>query len=226
MIIKEMSSSERPRERLIKQGSEALTNAELLAILLGTGTKNKTAINLAEEILALNPEEGIVHLEKMTTEELSALNGIGQAKSTYLLAAVELGKRIATAPRKQKEKILSPTEVVNLFMERMRYLSKEYFNVLLLDAKGRIITERNITIGDLTSSIVHPREVFRDAIKKSAAAVVFVHNHPSGDPEPSREDIETTKSLCAAGEILGISVLDHIIIGDGDFTSLMTRGII
>ncbi|MEA4922589.1 MAG: DNA repair protein RadC [Eubacteriaceae bacterium] len=225
MIMRDMPASERPREKMANCGSEALSNGELLAILIRTGTKEKTAVRLADDLLAMD-RDGIIYLAECSLEELSAVKGIGPAKACQIKAAVELGRRIATVPRREREKVASTEDVVSIYMEKMRYYKKEFFNTLLLSAKGEIISEENIAIGDLCSSIVHPRESFTSAVKKSAAAVIFIHNHPSGDPAPSSEDVEVTKRLCEAGEILGIRVLDHIIIGDGRYTSFKAKGLI
>lgn len=225
MIIREMPQNERPREKMLGLGSQALSNGELLAILLRTGTKEKTAIMLAEELLSMD-SEGILYLEECSIEELIKIKGMGISKACQICAAVELGKRIATIPRREKQRVGSTEDVVEIFMEKMRYYKKEFFNVLLINAKGEIISEENIAIGDLSSSIVHPRESFARAVKRSAAAVIFIHNHPSGDPTPSREDINVTERLCEAGEILGIRVLDHIIIGDGRYSSFKAKGLI
>ena len=225
MIIREMPESERPREKLRMNGAKSLTNAELLAVLLASGTKEKTAMDLAEEILSMSPE-GIVYLTECAFEELAGISGMGLAKTSQLLAAVELGSRIATTPRRKRDRVSSPEDIANIFMEKMRYYRKEYFNVVLFNAKGDIIAEENITVGDLSSSIVHPRESFSSAVRRGAAAVAFVHNHPSGDPSPSEEDVLVTKRLAQAGSILGIRVLDHVIIGDGRYSSLREKGLI
>lgn len=224
MNIKGLPKEERPREKLLFQGKEALSTAELLAILLRSGTKDQSAIGLAQEILALD-KDGILFLETCSPEELAAVKGIGTAKACQLLAAVELGKRVATHPKKIKAEIANPDDIVQLFMEKMRYYKKEHFNVLLINAKGRIMEETEVSVGDLCSTLIHPREVFCQAVKRSAASVVLVHNHPSGDPEPSLQDIETTKRLVEAAGILGIHVLDHIIIGDDRYISLKSEGI-
>ncbi|MGI6737652.1 MAG: RadC family protein [Anaerovoracaceae bacterium] len=223
MRIRELPSGERPREKMQRHGSAALSSGELLAILLRTGTREKTALALAEELLAMDPG-GLRHLANCTIEELSRLHGIGPAKACQIKAAVELGRRIATMPREPHAVIRCTEDAVGLFMETMRYYPKEHFRALLLSAKGEIIAEETISIGDLSTSIVHPRESFAGAIRRSAAAVLFVHNHPSGDPQPSRDDIEVTKRLCEAGRILGIRVLDHIIIGDGRWISMKADG--
>lgn len=224
MNMKRLPSEERPREKLLFHGRESLTSAELLAILLRTGTQERSVLEMAQEILSLD-EKGILFLESCSPEELLQVKGMGKAKACQLLAAIELGKRIATHPRKQKNEIANPDDIVQLFMERMRYYKKEHFKVVLINAKGQIMEAADISIGDLCSTLIHPREVFCRAVRRSAAAVVLIHNHPSGDPRPSDEDLETTKRLAEAAAILGIKVLDHIIIGDGTYISLKNEGL-
>ena len=221
-LIKDLPFEERPREKLIQCGAGALSNSELLAILIGTGTKEMSAIMLANRVLALE-KEGKSYLAGCLPEELSEIPGMGMAKSCQIIAAIELGKRIATKPRMNKVNIKSPDEVASLFIEEMRYLKKEYFKVLLLNTKNEIIMIENISVGSLNSSVVHPREVFCTAIKKSACSLIAVHNHPSGNPAPSQADIDITKRLMEAGELLGIKVLDHLIIGDGVYISLKEK---
>jgi len=222
-MIKELPTEERPREKLVQYGAETLSNSELLAILIGSGTKEVSAIMLANRILALEEEAGISYLTNCLPEELSDIPGMGMAKSCQIIAAIELGKRIATKPKMKRINIKSPNEVASLFIEEMRYLKKEYFKVLLLNTKNEIIMIENISIGSLNSSVVHPREVFCTAIKKSACSMIAVHNHPSGNPMPSQTDIDITKRLVEAGELLGIKVLDHLIIGDGIYVSLKEK---
>lgn len=217
-MIKELPSEERPREKLIQFGADSLSNAELLAILIGSGTKKASALMLANRILAI--EEGISYLTDCQPDELTQIPGMGLAKSCQIIAAIELGKRIATKPKTKRINIKSPDEVANLFIEEMRYLKKEYFKVLLLNTKNEIIMIENVSVGCLNSSVVHPREVFCTAIKKSACSMIAVHNHPSGNPTPSQADIDITKRLVEVGELLGIQVLDHLIIGDGTYISL------
>ena len=221
-MMKELPSEERPREKLIQYGSGALSNTELLSILIRTGTREMSAIMLANRVLSLE-EEGISYLTTCLPEELSTIPGIGMAKSCQIIAAIELGKRIATKPKEKRINIKSPNEVASLFIEEMRYLKKEYFKVLLLNTKNEIIMIETISVGSLNSSVVHPREVFCTAIKKSACSMIAVHNHPSGNPTPSQTDIDITKRLVEAGELLGIKVLDHLIIGDGNFVSLKEK---
>ena len=225
MIIRELPEVERPREKLSRYGQGNLTNAELIALLLGSGSKGESAIGLAENLLALD-EDGLLYLANCSVEELSKVKGMGLAKASKVLAAIELGLRVSTTPRSEKTKIESTADVVQIFMEKMRYHKKEYFNVLLLNAKGGILAVETVAVGDLSSSIVHPREAFVSAVRRSAAAVIFIHNHPSGNPKPSPQDIEVTKRLCETGKILGIHVLDHIIIGDGDYISMKEKKII
>ena len=220
--IKNMPQSEQPREKLLNNGVGSLSNAELVAILLATGTKELTAISLAENILNYS-NDGLRFLTDTTVEELSNIRGMGLAKSAQLIAAVELGKRIALTTKVNNYRIKSPMDVSSLLMEDLRYKKKEYFNILLLNTKHELISIENISIGSLNASIVHPREVFQRAIKRSSSAIILAHNHPSGDPSPSNEDIKITKRLKEAGNIIGIEVLDHIIIGDGTYCSLKEK---
>lgn len=224
MKIKRLPDEERPREKLLAQGKEVLNNTELLAILLRTGTKEKSALELAHEIIAFN-DDGLPGLCDNTPEELSHIRGVGKAKACQILAAIELGKRVATYPRKERPSIGRPDDIVGLFMEKMRYYKKEHFCTLLLDTKGKIIEEVEVSVGDLNSAPVHPREVFKQAVKRSAAAVVLIHNHPSGDPSPSKEDLDMTVRLTESANILGINIIDHIIIGDGTYTSMKSEGL-
>ncbi len=225
ILIKELPKDERPREKLLKYGVDSLSNSELLAILIRTGTREMSALDLSNKLLALD-HDGISFFASSSLEELRRLKGIGDAKACQIMAAIELGKRIATKPKSKRINISSPIEVANLFLEEMRYYKKEFFKILLLNTKNEIIMIEEISVGNLNSAIVHPREVFSVAVRKSASAIILVHNHPSGNPDPSREDIELTKRLIAAGEIIGIEVLDHLIIGDGVFISFKEKSII
>lgn len=222
VTIKELPASERPREKMMRYGSGFLSNGELLAILIGTGTKDTSALTLANRILALE-EAGISYLADCTPEELSKVHGIGMAKSCQMIAAMELGKRIAQSPKDKRFAVGAPGDVAALFMEEMRCRKKEFFKVLFLNSKNEITSIEDTSIGNLNSSIVHPREVFRSAVKKGAAAIIVVHNHPSGNPLPSQNDLNITKRLTEAGELIGIPVLDHLIIGDGIFISLKEK---
>lgn len=224
MKIKSLPVSERPIEKSVISGIESLSNAEIIGIILGSGSRDKSAVSVAEEIICLG--DGISGLRDTTMEELTSIGGVGKTKSARIMAAVELGKRIASAPREKHSYVGKAEDVAALFMEDMRCSKREMFKALLLNAKGEIISVELISIGELTSTVVHPREVFTKAIKKSAASVIFLHNHPSGDPSPSSEDLQSTKALMEAGKLLRISVLDHIIIGDGRFVSLRALGYI
>lgn len=223
--IKELPVSERPREKLYKYGCEHLANAELIAIIIRTGSKTKSAIDLARNVLALD-DLGLAYLNDCTLQELTEINGMGKCKSAQLLAAIELGKRVMSYNKEDMIKIRSPRDIVNVIMYQMMHLKKEYFKAILLDTKNQVISIENISIGDLSSSIVHPREVFKVAIKKSSASIILAHNHPSGDPNPSREDINITKRLSDAGRILGINVIDHVIIGNEKYISFKEEGIL
>ncbi|WP_090438966.1 RadC family protein [Natronincola peptidivorans] len=220
-----MPPCERPREKLLANGVNALSNTELLAILLSTGTKEMSAIDLAKNIIC-SSKEGIRFFADCTMEELRSINGVGMAKASQIIAAVELGKRIALTTKANNYKIKSPDDVSLLVMEEMRYLKKEYFNIILLNTKNEVIDIENISIGSLNSSIVHPREVFIRAIKRTSSSIILVHNHPSGDPTPSPEDVNITKRLVESGKLIGIEVLDHIIIGDNIYSSLKEKNMI
>ena len=216
--IKDIDSSDRPREKMIFEGVESLTNEELLAVLIDTGNKEVSAIGLASRIL--RKSGGIKGLADMDLKSLQEINGIGPAKSARIFAAMELSKRISKILSKQKFDVNSPSSIANLFMEELRYKKKEVVKVLLLDTKNNIISDLLVSEGSLNASIVHPREVYVEAVKRSANKIIVVHNHPSGDPSPSNEDIKITKRLYDSGEILGIELLDHVIIGDGNYCSL------
>ncbi|WP_324823372.1 RadC family protein [Sinanaerobacter sp. ZZT-01] len=225
ITIKEMPQEERPREKMMKYGVFSLSNVELLSILIGSGTRNTTALSLAARIISLE-KDGISFLGHCLPQDLCAIKGIGMAKSCQIVAGIALGKRIATQPRGKRLRIGSPDEVAALFMEELRYLKKEFFRVLLLNTKNEIIGMEDASIGNLNSSIVHPREIFCSAIKKSASSMIVVHNHPSGNPKPSQNDLNVTVRLVEAGKLLGISVVDHLIIGDGVYISLKEKGLL
>ena len=223
LTIKDMPAGLRPRERLIREGAPALTDVELLAILLRTGSAAGTALELATVILTrFNGLRALIHA---SIEELSDIKGMGPAKAAQVKAALELGKRVAADSFGERAVIKTPEDAVRLVMEEMRNLDREHFRALLLNVKNQVIDREIISIGTLNSSAVHPRELFRNAIKRSAAALILAHNHPSGDPAPSREDIEVTRRLLEAGHIIGIEILDHLIIGDNKFTSFKAKGL-
>ncbi|MGI6211723.1 MAG: RadC family protein [Anaerovoracaceae bacterium] len=219
MSIKSLPKEERPLEKALRGGIGKLSDAELLALIIHTGTRKKSAVQLAEELLC-SLEDGLYEMGTIGIEELTGLAGIGTAKACAVTAAVELGKRIALSRQPERDAIGDSADVARMFMEHLRYEKKEHFKSVIMNSKGEVLAVDDVSVGELSSTVVHPREVFTRAVRKSASAVIFVHNHPSGDPSPSSEDIETTKRLVHCGEILGIRVLDHVIIGDGRFCSM------
>lgn len=221
--IKELPADMRPREKLVKLGEGRLDEHELLAIILGMGTAKINALDLAKRLMV--KYQSLRHLKEASLEELMSEHGIGIAKAVSIKAAIELGRRLALS-HEDRLIITSPEDVKILVMEEMRYLDREHFKVIYLDRKGGIIVAEDISVGGLHSSMAHPREVFKNAVKRSAASVILVHNHPSGDPNPSNEDIETTRRLAEAGQIMGIEVLDHVIIGDNKYCSMKSKGLI
>ena len=224
IMIRDLPLEERPREKLKTLGAGALSNAELLAILLRVGGRNESAVQVATRILARGG--GLRKLPELSLEELQENKGIGPDKAVMIKAALELGSRLATTPREESGSITNPRQAADLFMEELRYRKKEYFKILLLNTKNHIISREEISVGSLSASIVHPREIFNSPMRKSAASVILFHNHPSGDPSPSQEDLEVTRRLVDAGNILGIAVRDHIIIGDGCFFSFREKGLL
>lgn len=223
--IKELPETERPREKLYSQGPESLSNEELLAIIIRTGSRTESSVELSKKVLSLDAR-GLVYLRDTTLEELMEIKGIGECKAAQILAAIEIGKRINHYTAVEKVKINQPSTLASIFMDEMRYLQKEHFRVILLDTKNQIIGKEEISIGTLNASIVHPRDVFKIAIKRNANSIILVHNHPSGDPTPSKEDINITNRLTDVGELVGIKVLDHIIIGDSCYISFKEKNII
>ncbi|GAF64074.1 DNA repair protein RadC [Bacillus sp. TS-2] len=207
---------------MLKDGVRALSNQEVLAILLRTGTKNESVLQIAHQLL--KAFDGLTLLKDATIEELCHLKGIGIAKAVELSAAVELGRRIHNMMPQERYVIRSPEDVSNYVMEDLRFLKQEHFIALYLNTKNQVIHRQTLFIGSLNASIVHPREVFKEALKRSSASIICLHNHPSGDPTPSREDIEVTVRLSQAGQLLGIELLDHVIIGDRQYISLKEQG--
>jgi DNA repair protein RadC len=215
-------SNESPRERMMRLGPSALRSDELLAIVMQSGGKSSTVFELASSVLGTVGD--IYGLVDVQVEELMNIPGIGRGKALQIAACVELGRRITRKPADVRLQIRSAHDAAEYVMDRMRHLKKEHFMILHLDTKHRLVGEETCSVGSLDASIVHPREIFRSAIRKSASAILCLHNHPSGDPTPSREDIVVTKRLCESGRILGIDVLDHIVVGDGRYVSLLAEG--
>jgi DNA repair protein RadC len=224
--IKDWPEAERPREKMQKAGADSLSDAELLALILRSGdhASGQSAIDLGRNMLQTFGD--LRRLSTATFSEICSVKGAGPAKVSSILAALALGKRINTDRLENLERFTTPSQIFNHFHYRFRDRRREYFVALLLDGKNRIILEEQVSEGSLNQSIVHPREVFSRAVKESAAAVILVHNHPSGDPAPSREDREITRRLKEAGDVLGIRVLDHIIIGDGSYFSFVEQGLL
>jgi len=216
--IKELPKEERPRERLIKYGSKALSSAELLAIIMRIGTHKENVKDLATRLLK---QYNLPGLADASVTELKKTLGIGDTKACQISGCFELGRRLLTY--ESHPVIRTPKDIETLFMPEMRYLRKENFKGVYLNAKNTMITEETIFIGTLDATVVHPREVFKVAISVSAAGVILLHNHPSGDPNPSSDDVELTKRMVKAGKLIGIDVLDHIILGDGDYISLKEK---
>ncbi len=221
--IKQLAPELRPRERLLAAGPSALSDGELLGLLFGIGTHEKTAVELAGEVIS---EAGGLHgLYDVSVHELTKVKGIGEAKACIILAAVELGRRIGQVRNPGRPVISSPADVDRLLRGRIANLDRENFVVVLLNTKNEVIETSTVSVGTLSASLVHPREVFKPAVRASAASVILAHNHPSGKVEPSKEDREVTRRLGEAAAILGIEVLDHIIVGDGHF-SLKEHGML
>ncbi|PFH90240.1 MULTISPECIES: DNA repair protein RadC [unclassified Bacillus (in: firmicutes)] len=222
LLIKDFPKDERPRERLLKFGPSSLSNQDLLAILLRTGTKNESVLKVSNELLL--KFDGLRLLMNASVEEISNIKGIGEAKAVQLIATFELGKRINRLQYDERFMIKSPDDCAEFMMDEMRFLEQEHFVCLYLNTKNQVIARETIFKGSLNASIVHPREVFKEAFRRSASSIICLHNHPSGDPTPSREDIEVTKRLVECGKIIGIELLDHIIIGEHKYVSLKEKG--
>ncbi|MBE0597956.1 MAG: DNA repair protein RadC [Desulfuromonadales bacterium] len=223
--IKDWPEAERPREKLLRQGAEVLSDAELLALVLRTGDGASGMSALDHARLLLKRFGSWRALAQASAAELCQVKGIGPAKAAELKAVFQIARRFGSAPLRPGERFTSSVEVFRHYHEQLRDHKKEVFFALLLDSKNRVLREVRISEGSLSASIVHPREVFGPVVRESAAAVLFIHNHPSGDPTPSREDLELTSRLREAGELMGVRVLDHIIIGSGDYVSFVDRGL-
>jgi DNA repair protein RadC len=222
LMIRDFPQDERPRERLVQSGAASLSNQELLAILLRTGTRSESVLQLSNRLLT--SFDGLTLLKDATLEEITKTKGIGLAKAVQIMAAVELGRRIGNLAFDDRYSIRSPEDGANYVMNDMRFLAQEHFVCLYLNTKNQVLHKQTLFIGSLNASIVHPREVFKEAFRRSAASIICIHNHPSGDPTPSREDIEVTKRLVECGRIIGIDILDHLIIGEKKFISLKEKG--
>lgn len=224
MRIKDIPQEERPKEKLMYAGAESLSTSELLALIIRTGNSSKSAVQLAEDVLAYSAKE-LGSLREADVQELTEIDGIGSTKACSIVASLELARRLLG--RESDESRISmknPESVANLLMEDMRGLKQEHLVALLLNAKCEIESRITVSIGELTSTVVHPREVFRPAIRKGVAGIILAHNHPSGDPTPSQDDIQSTKRIMEVSKLVGIRLLDHLIIGDGRYISLRNEG--
>ncbi len=228
LTLKEMPAGERPYERIEQFGASGLTDAELLAVIIKTGSVNETAVELSRQVLKACGDRGLSALQDMEIDELRHIKGIGKVKAIQLKAICELAVRMSGGRNilNRKTKIISFAQIGDILLGEMELLKKEVLKVVLLDRKWQIIKISDISIGTIDQALVHPREVFSDAIRNFASAIVIAHNHPSGDTEPSGDDIETTRRLILAGEIVGIEVVDHIIVGNGKYMSMHMAGII
>jgi len=220
--VKELPLDDRPREKLLMRGAQNLSDAELVAILLRTGKKGKSVIEIARELI--NSEGNLAMLATKTVDSLQKISGIGKDKAATLSAAFELSRRILSQPKwLSNKKITSPQDVAEIFIPILRDDNKEKFIVVCLNSANKIIKNETISIGNLNSSVVHPREVFKVAIDNSSASIILIHNHPSGNPEPSNEDIRITKKIVETGKIMEIPVFDHLIIAGETYTSFVEK---
>ena len=222
LLIKELPINERPRERMIHHGREALSVQELIAIILRTGSRDQSVIDLAQSIY--KGCRSVKALNTLTIQELTRMKGVGPAKAVQLLAALELGTRMAEEPFSHQVRLSSPEEVFNYMKGSLEMENQEKFFALYLDTKARLIKKQLLFIGSLSSSLVHPRELFRHAVRYSAATIIIVHNHPSGDPTPSGSDAQITEVMMDNGRLMDIEVVDHIIIGKGRYHSFRQHG--
>ncbi|MCO5183507.1 MAG: DNA repair protein RadC [Anaerolineae bacterium] len=222
-MIRDLPSGERPRERLMHYGAQAVSSAELLAIIIRTGSGGENVLRLAERLLAAF--DGLNGVARASLTELQQVKGIGPAKAVEIKAALELGRRLLVTAPEERPVVSTPADAANLLMSEMSLLEKEHLRVILLDTRNRVISMPTIYVGSLNSSVVRIAELFRPAIKQNAAAIIVAHNHPSGDPSPSPEDVRVTREISKAGKLLSIELLDHVIIGRNRFISLKERGL-
>ena len=221
--IKDLPSSERPRERLLHHGAGSLSTAELLAIILRTGTTKENVVQVAQRLLGKFGDVG--GLARANPAELTAEKGLGPAKVAQIKAALELGRRLLAQSPEERPQIRSPADAANMVMSEMCWLEQEHLRVMLLDTKNRVMETPTIYIGSLNTSMIRVGELFREAIRANCASIIVLHNHPSGDPTPSPEDVAVTRQIAEAGKLLDIEVLDHLIIGQQRFVSLKERGL-
>ena len=221
--IKELPASEQPRERLRDYGPSALSDAELVAILLRVGVQGLNVVQLAQKMLL--DHGGWVGLQRLTFHELCNIHGMGEAKAAQVKAALEIGRRLLLAQPEQRVQITTPADVANLLMLEMSHLEQEHLRVVAVNTKNYVLKHFTVYIGSINSSAIRVGEVFKEALKQNAAAIIIAHNHPSGDPTPSSEDVAVTRQIVEAGDLLGIELLDHLVIGQGRWVSLRERNL-
>lgn len=226
IMVRDLPHDERPREKLIAQGANALTNTELLAILLRTGTANRSVLHVAEEVLAHYKDRGLSAIVNMSPAELAAINGVGMAKAATIIAAIELGRRISEQAAAKITVVNSPKDAADFVMPRFRYKQREHFAALMLNSKNHILGLAELSVGTLNLSLIHPRELFRAALDYFAAGIILVHNHPSGDTAPSKADIIATEKMAAAGRLMDIPIVDHIIVAGTHYFSMQEHGLL
>jgi len=222
--MKDILKDEQPYEKIERLGPKALTDAELLAIILRTGSKNTSSVKTARQLLSVL-NRGLGSIQVLSQKEMQSIKGIGRVKAIQLKAVAEISTRLSKCEGIKRYRIHSPKSVASIFMEEMRYLSQEHIKVLFLDNKNGIIKDKDISVGTVNASLVDPRDIFIEALDVGAVNIILLHNHPSGDSTPSNEDIEITNRIIEAGRIIGIQLIDHIVIGDGNYISLKEYGV-
>ncbi|CDD08525.1 putative DNA repair protein RadC [Dorea sp. CAG:317] len=224
--MKDIPNAERPYEKCLKQGAEALSDAELLAVLLRTGTKGENVLALAKRLLYQDGGAGLLGIHQFSFQSLMKLKGIGKVKAVQILCLSELAKRLSKASVEPRLRFSSSQSVAEYYMEDLRHRNQEVMKLLLLNSKAELIDETNISKGTVNASLVTPRELFVEALKKEAVSMILLHNHPSGDPTPSRDDVLTTKRISECGLLIGIELLDHIIIGNNCYVSFQEENLL
>ncbi|MCW5863319.1 MAG: DNA repair protein RadC [Anaerolineae bacterium] len=222
-MIRDMADTDRPRERLIQSGAEALSTAELLAIVIRSGLAGENVLRLAERLLI--QFDHLPGLARASVTELTTVNGIGPAKAAEIKAALEIGRRLVASAPEERPRVTTPDDAFHLLKSEMMFQEQEHLRLILLDTRNSVLRTPTLYVGSLNTSVVRVGELFRAAIRENAAALIVAHNHPSGDPAPSPEDINVTRQIVQAGKLLDVAVLDHIIIGHGRFVSLKQRGL-
>ena len=225
--INHLPPQERPYEKCERFGPAHLTDAELLAIMLRTGTKGESSIELAKRVLyPMSSGDGVLNLHKWSIEQLVNLRGIGRVKAIQIVSLLELAKRLSRAQAAEGLSFCDPSSIAMYYMEEMRHHKQEMLKLLLLNTKNKLISENDISKGTINCAVISPRELFVEALQKNAVSIILIHNHPSGEPTPSREDILMTKRIAEAGQMIGIDLLDHIVIGNNCYTSLREKGLL